>query len=81
MKIFSRADGTPLREGDMLVQTRSAATLAAIAEQGPRGFYEGPVAEKLVKAVTDAGGIMTPDDLKSYQADDPCAGARHLSRL
>jgi gamma-glutamyltranspeptidase/glutathione hydrolase len=66
-KIFSRADGTSLREGDRLVQTDLAATLSAIAEQGPRGFYEGPVAEKLVKAIGDAGGIMTLDDLKSYQ--------------
>src|SRR6195256_3854112 len=66
-KIFSRPDGTSLREGDRLVQTDLAATLSAIAEQGPRGFYEGPVAERLVKAVRDAGGIMTLDDLKSYQ--------------
>src|SRR6266849_8720294 len=66
-KIFSRTDGSSLREGDRLVQTDLAATLSAIAEQGPRGFYEGPCAEKLVKAVRDAGGIMTLDDLKSYQ--------------
>ena len=66
-KIFSRADGTSLREGDRLVQTDLAATLSAIAEQGPRGFYEGPVAEKLVKSICDAGGIMTLDDLKSYR--------------
>jgi gamma-glutamyltranspeptidase / glutathione hydrolase len=66
-KIFSRPDGTSLREGDTLVQTDLAATLSAIAEQGPNGFYQGPVAEKLVKAIADAGGIMTPDDLKSYQ--------------
>jgi gamma-glutamyltranspeptidase / glutathione hydrolase len=66
-KIFSRADGTSLREGDMLVQTDLAATLEAIAAQGPRGFYEGPVAEKLSRAIDDAGGIMTMDDLKSYQ--------------
>jgi gamma-glutamyltranspeptidase / glutathione hydrolase len=67
-KIFSRADGSPLREGDALVQSDLAATLSTIAQQGPRGFYEGPVAEKLAKAVRDAGGIMTPDDLKSYAA-------------
>ena len=66
-RIFSRADGTPLREGDTLVQTDLAATLEAIARQGPRGFYEGPVAEKLAKAIGDAGGIMTMDDLKAYQ--------------
>jgi gamma-glutamyltranspeptidase / glutathione hydrolase len=68
-KIFSGADGTTsLREGDRLIQTDLAATLSAISTQGPRGFYEGPVAEKLVKAIGDAGGIMTSDDLKSYQA-------------
>jgi gamma-glutamyltranspeptidase/glutathione hydrolase len=67
-KIFSRPDGTSLREGDRLVQTDLAATLSAIAEHGARGFYEGPVAEKLVKAIGDAGGIMTSDDLRSYRA-------------
>jgi gamma-glutamyltranspeptidase/glutathione hydrolase len=63
-----RADGTQLQEGDRLIQADLAATLSAIAEQGPRGFYEGPVAERLAKAVRDAGGIMTADDLKSYEA-------------
>ncbi len=66
-KIFARADGTPLQEGDRLVQGDLAATLAAVAEQGSRGFYEGPVAEKLANAIRSAGGIMTVDDLKSYQ--------------
>jgi gamma-glutamyltranspeptidase / glutathione hydrolase len=67
-KIFSRPDGTSLQAGDRLVQTDLAATLSAIASQGPRGFYEGAVAEKLAKAIRDAGGIMTSDDLKSYAA-------------
>jgi gamma-glutamyltranspeptidase / glutathione hydrolase len=67
-KGFSREDGSPLREGDTLKQGDLAAVLSTISEQGPRGFYEGPVAEKLVKAIRDAGGIMVTDDLKSYQA-------------
>jgi gamma-glutamyltranspeptidase/glutathione hydrolase len=67
IKVLSRPDGTPLREGDLLVQKDLAVTLAAIAEQGPRGFYQGPVAEKLVSAIVEAGGIMTLDDLKSYE--------------
>jgi len=66
-KIFSRADGTSLQEDDRLVQADLAATLSAIATQGPRGFYQGPVAEKLAAGVREAGGIMTVDDLKSYQ--------------
>jgi len=67
-KIFSRADGTSLREGDTLVQADLATTLQAIAAQGARGFYQGPVAEKLAAGIRDAGGIMTTEDLKSYQA-------------
>jgi gamma-glutamyltranspeptidase / glutathione hydrolase len=66
-KIFSRADGSSLHEGDTLIQVDLATTLSAIAAHGPRGFYEGPVAEKLVKAIGEAGGIITLEDLKSYQ--------------
>jgi len=55
-------------EGDRLVQTDLAATLTAVAEQGPRGFYQGAVAERLAQDVRDAGGIMAADDLKNYQA-------------
>jgi gamma-glutamyltranspeptidase/glutathione hydrolase len=66
-KTFSHADGTPLHEGDRLVQDDLATTLTAIAEQGPRGFYEGPVAEKLVSGIRNAGGIFGLEDLKSYQ--------------
>ena len=67
-RIFSRPDGSPLRDGDRLIQTDLAATLTAIAENGARAFYHGPIADRLAKAVSDAGGIMTPEDLKSYQA-------------
>lgn len=67
IKIFSGKDGTALKDGDLLIQADLATTLSAISEQGPRGFYQGPVAEKLVKGIGDAGGIMTLDDLKSYQ--------------
>jgi gamma-glutamyltranspeptidase/glutathione hydrolase len=67
LKMLLRDDGTPMQEGDRLVQKDLAATLTAIAEQGPRGFYQGPVAEKLAKAISAAGGIMTTHDLESYQ--------------
>ena len=67
-RIFARPDGASLRENDRLVQSDLATTLSLVAAQGPRGFYEGPVAEKIARAISDAGGIMTPDDLRSYQA-------------
>src|SRR5919197_4228853 len=57
-KIFLKPDGSALAEGDRLIQTDLAATLEAIAQGGPRAFYEGPVADKLVSAIAAAGGIM-----------------------
>jgi gamma-glutamyltranspeptidase / glutathione hydrolase len=66
-KIFFKPDGALLGAGDRLVQTDLAATLEAIARNGPRAFYEGPTAEKLAAALQAEGGVMTLDDLKSYR--------------
>jgi gamma-glutamyltranspeptidase / glutathione hydrolase len=66
-KIFLKSDGNVLAPGDRLVQRDLADTLEAIAQRGPRAFYEGPIAEKLAAGVQAAGGIMTADDLKAYR--------------
>jgi gamma-glutamyltranspeptidase / glutathione hydrolase len=66
-KIFLKSDGSALARGEMLVQRDLAATLEAIARGGPRAFYEGAIADKLVAAVQSAGGIMTAADLKDYR--------------
>lgn len=66
-KIFSRPDGTSLRQDDRLIQSDLAVTLEAVSAHGVSGFYDGPVAEKLVAGIRDAGGIITRDDLKAYQ--------------
>jgi gamma-glutamyltranspeptidase / glutathione hydrolase len=67
-RIFLRPDGSALGPGDRLVQTDLANSLSAIAEGGPRAFYEGPLAQKLAAGVQAAGGVMTADDLKNYRA-------------
>jgi gamma-glutamyltranspeptidase / glutathione hydrolase len=67
-KIFLNGDGTPLGRGDRLVQADLAASLDAVATGGPRAFYEGPIAEKIVASLRANGGIMTLDDLKGYRA-------------
>ncbi|RTL54147.1 MAG: gamma-glutamyltransferase [Bradyrhizobiaceae bacterium] len=66
-KIFLKPDGASFAGGDKFVQTDLATTLQAVADHGPRGFYEGPVAQKLVAGIRDAGGIISLDDLKSYR--------------
>jgi gamma-glutamyltranspeptidase/glutathione hydrolase len=66
-KIFLKSDGSVLGPGDMLVQRDLATTLEAIAQGGPRAFYEGPVADKLAAAIVTAGGIITREDLRDYR--------------
>ncbi|HXW39590.1 MAG TPA: gamma-glutamyltransferase [Xanthobacteraceae bacterium] len=67
-RIFLKSDGSPLSQGDRLVQSELADTLAAIAHDGPKAFYQGPIAQQLAAAVQAAGGVMTVDDLKDYSA-------------
>src|SRR3954454_20717506 len=67
-KIFLKPDGAALGRGQRLVQSDLAASLETIAANGPRAFYEGPLAEKLVAGVRQHGGIITLDDLKNYRA-------------
>ncbi|MBK1722610.1 gamma-glutamyltransferase [Thiocystis violacea] len=53
--------------GHSLAQPDLAATLTRLAEQGCAGFYAGPVAERLVAGVRQAGGIWTQEDLAQYR--------------
>ena len=79
--IFLKPDGAPPAPGDILVQSDLADTLEAIGRDGPRAFYVGPIADKIVAAVRGAGGVMVRGDLENYSAGHPQAGARDLSRL
>jgi len=67
-RIYLRADGGVPQAGDHIALDDLAATLETIAAQGAAGFYEGPVAQKIVDAVQAAGGRMTMDDLAHYRA-------------
>jgi gamma-glutamyltranspeptidase/glutathione hydrolase len=66
-KIFFGADGRPLGPGATLVQSDLAETLAAIARDGADAFYRGPIADRIVAAVREAGGVMTRADLEAYR--------------
>jgi gamma-glutamyltranspeptidase/glutathione hydrolase len=62
--------GEPLHEGDRLLQFDLADTLRAIAQDGPRAFYQGSIAGEIADAVVKTGGIMTKDDLANYRAQE-----------
>jgi gamma-glutamyltranspeptidase / glutathione hydrolase len=63
------ADGNPLPVGHILKNPAYAATLTTIANQGPKGFYEGPVAVAMVARSAQAPlpGTLSLDDLKNFK--------------
>ena len=58
--------GKPWEAGQVLKQPQLAATLALIAKDGTRAFYQGPVAAAVVKASQANGGLLTLQDFKAY---------------
>ncbi len=59
-------DGEAPAPGALLEQPDLAATLTAIAEQGPDGFYQGPVAALIVAEMERGGGLISHRDLLDY---------------
>ncbi len=58
----------PLGTGEKLVQKDLAHSLRLIAAQGPKAFYEGEIAKKIVAEMQQHDGIITAADLKNYKA-------------
>lgn len=56
----------PKKPGAWLRQPDLARALERIAERGDEGFYRGPTAQALVRALSAAG--VKPDDLAGYRA-------------
>lgn len=54
------------KAGEIMKNPTIANTFKLLAKHGKRGFYEGEVAEQLVKVVSDLGGYITLDDLKHH---------------
>jgi gamma-glutamyltranspeptidase/glutathione hydrolase len=56
-----------LQPGQQLHRTHLAKTLAQLRRDGASALYVGSLARELVTAVTEAGGVMTMDDLAHYR--------------
>jgi len=59
-------EGRAPGEGDYIRLPGLANTFRELAKNGKKGFYEGKVAEAIVKAVQEKGGVLTLDDLKRH---------------
>ncbi|MEM7671966.1 MAG: gamma-glutamyltransferase [Verrucomicrobiota bacterium] len=63
---FTRRNGKLFKAGDTLKQPDLAKSLKQIAKD-PDAFYTGDIAEKIAKNMDKNGGMITLDDLASYQ--------------
>jgi gamma-glutamyltranspeptidase/glutathione hydrolase len=55
--------------GDIVRLPALAATLRAIAAQGPRAFYEGPIAQDMLATVAGRGSVLTAQDFADHRGE------------
>jgi gamma-glutamyltranspeptidase len=58
----------PLQQGDWYQNEALAQTLDAIAKDGASALYRGTRAQSMAQEIQAAGGLVTVDDIQSYQA-------------
>jgi gamma-glutamyltranspeptidase / glutathione hydrolase len=68
MKIFFISGGGSYSAGELLIQKDLAQSLREIAGSGPDAFYRGDIAEKITGFMNGNGGLITKEDLSSYEA-------------
>lgn len=63
-------DGTRApKAGEVFRNPDLAASFRRVAEHGRDGFYTGPIADAIVKAIAEGGGTMTAADLAEFQPE------------
>ncbi len=66
---FTKPGGGEVKAGDLLKNPAYARTLRAIAAEGPRALFEGPIATDIVRRVDkDPGGVLSMADMRAYKA-------------
>ena len=67
---FLNPDGSSRRPGQWVVQKDLAKVLQAISDEGEKVFYEGWIAEMMVKDNQEKGGVLSMQALAEYEALD-----------
>jgi gamma-glutamyltranspeptidase/glutathione hydrolase len=62
-------DGEALRAGDVHRHPELAATLETVAKEGAKAFYQGPIAERIVKFSEANDGLFSLDDFAEHRTD------------
>jgi gamma-glutamyltranspeptidase/glutathione hydrolase len=66
-KHFFRKDGSLYKRGERFVQPALAETLEILADKGSRVFYQGRLAEAIVRDMEANKGLIRARDLEEYQ--------------
>lgn len=79
--VYFDADGSPRKQGSLIVNRELAETMRLLADRGVRAFYEGDMAAEIVRRVRDhvRPGTLSLTDLAEYRAirrDPVCAPYR-----
>lgn len=61
-------DGQALQPGELFKNSDLAWTLKEIAKGGAKAFYQGVIADRMVKDLTSQGNVMTKQDMARYYA-------------
>ncbi len=70
IKVFTKADRSDFGEGDLFTQRELAQSLKLISKQGSDAFYKGKIAELIVSDMRKNGGLISAEDLRSYEAKE-----------
>jgi gamma-glutamyltranspeptidase/glutathione hydrolase len=62
-------DGKAPAEGDVVKLPALAETLKAIAREGARAFYEGPIAQDMVTTLAERGSVLTSEDFARHRGE------------
>lgn len=55
------------KEGDLLIRSKLARTLQQVEENGASDFYNGNLANEIIREIGEANGIITLGDLTNYR--------------
>lgn len=67
-RIFLKEGRAP-QVGDVFRNPELANAFEILADGGPRAFYRGPIGAAILETLKRLGGVMTADDLASFQSE------------
>ena len=68
-RAFYGKKDSPLKAGEVLVQTDLANTFRHIASEGVRSFYQGKIATTIDKKMKEVGSFLSIEDLRNNKAE------------